>query len=155
MKVALETESSPLDANLESVLPGLHQWHTANNAALKRLQTDVTSLESRVDSRVDGLKDFMEAQQEEHEDKLLIAFSAAARSLLGKRHSSADSSPVRGRGPAVDDPRADAFDLFDSASPLRIAEQNRKRRRLNKEDVSGKSYVSVGGVKSPRSLGYL
>jgi hypothetical protein len=37
LKAAIESEQSPLDANLEAVIPGLHQWHTANSAAVKRL----------------------------------------------------------------------------------------------------------------------
>lgn len=37
MRKALQEEKCPLDACLESVLPGVHQWHQANNQAVVRL----------------------------------------------------------------------------------------------------------------------
>jgi Transcriptional activator of glycolytic enzymes len=37
MRTALQEEKCPLDACLESVLPGVHQWHQANNQAVVRL----------------------------------------------------------------------------------------------------------------------
>jgi Transcriptional activator of glycolytic enzymes len=41
MKRALAEERSPLDASLESVLPGVHQWHHANQSAVSNLHCDV------------------------------------------------------------------------------------------------------------------
>jgi Transcriptional activator of glycolytic enzymes len=55
MKLALETESSPLDANLESVLPGLHQWHTANNQAIGILDKKVDTFTEKVINRLEYL----------------------------------------------------------------------------------------------------
>jgi Transcriptional activator of glycolytic enzymes len=40
MKRELAEERSPLDACLESVLPGVHQWHHANHAAVSSLRDD-------------------------------------------------------------------------------------------------------------------
>jgi hypothetical protein len=34
MKTALENKSNPLDADLEKVLLGVHQWHQANQSEL-------------------------------------------------------------------------------------------------------------------------
>jgi len=42
MRKALAEEKSPLDACLESVLPGVHQWHHANHAAVSSLRQDFT-----------------------------------------------------------------------------------------------------------------
>lgn len=44
MKKALVEEKSPLDACLESVLPGVHQWHHANNAAIASLRDDMKTM---------------------------------------------------------------------------------------------------------------
>jgi hypothetical protein len=44
MKKSLVEEKSPLDACLESVLPGVHQWHHANNAAVASLREDMRSM---------------------------------------------------------------------------------------------------------------
>jgi hypothetical protein len=46
MKRSLAEEKSPLDACLESVLPGVHQWHHANNAAISSLREDMKSMNS-------------------------------------------------------------------------------------------------------------
>jgi Transcriptional activator of glycolytic enzymes len=44
MKKELAEERSPLDACLESVLPGVHQWHHANQAAVTSLRDDTKTL---------------------------------------------------------------------------------------------------------------
>ena len=41
MKNALETEQSPLDANLEKVIPGVHEWHKATHQAINRVTADM------------------------------------------------------------------------------------------------------------------
>jgi Transcriptional activator of glycolytic enzymes len=52
MKIALETEESPLDAKLEHVIPGLKEWHSANNQA-------VNHLDRKVDMKFDNLEDLI------------------------------------------------------------------------------------------------
>jgi Transcriptional activator of glycolytic enzymes len=44
MTKALAEEKSPLDACLETVLPGVHQWHHANQAAVSALRDDTRTL---------------------------------------------------------------------------------------------------------------
>lgn len=44
MKRELENEESPLDANLEKVLPGVHQWHRATHQELSRVTTELRDL---------------------------------------------------------------------------------------------------------------
>jgi hypothetical protein len=53
MKKALEEEKSPLDACLESVLPGVHQWHQANQAAITSLHGDLKSMKTDIN---DGMR---------------------------------------------------------------------------------------------------
>ena len=62
MRVALETEKSPLDANLEKVIPGLHHWHQENNNVMKEVDKRLvgvadclTGLEEKVRLGFDGI----------------------------------------------------------------------------------------------------
>jgi hypothetical protein len=54
MKIALETEESPLDAKLDHVIPGLKEWHSANNQA-------VNHLDRKIDLRFQKMQDTIEA----------------------------------------------------------------------------------------------
>ena len=45
MKTALENEESPLDATVESVLPGVMQQHHATQAEVLNIQDHVSCLE--------------------------------------------------------------------------------------------------------------
>ena len=49
MKNAMDTEECPLDASLEKVLPGMHQWQSANHAAVTRLNNDLSDFRQSVD----------------------------------------------------------------------------------------------------------
>jgi Transcriptional activator of glycolytic enzymes len=55
MKKALQDEKSPLDANLESVLPGVHQWHQANHQIVTRLGDRVEAFAEVVAGGINGL----------------------------------------------------------------------------------------------------
>ena len=50
MKDALDNEETPLDANLEAVIPGLHQWQSQNNADLQGVGQKVDRVEGKMDS---------------------------------------------------------------------------------------------------------
>jgi HPt (histidine-containing phosphotransfer) domain-containing protein len=57
MEDALANDECPLDAKLENVIPGLHQWHRANDQALK-------SVVETVNSHMAGLKETLSAIQD-------------------------------------------------------------------------------------------
>ena len=44
MDLALENEDDPLHANLENVQPSIHEWHNANNSAIKKLRDGIIIL---------------------------------------------------------------------------------------------------------------
>ena len=64
MKQHLTSDTCPLDAKLENVIPGLHQWHRANDASLRQLSESIEDLKGRmqednqstIDSIVESLK---------------------------------------------------------------------------------------------------
>jgi hypothetical protein len=51
MKTHLDTDECPLDAKLENVIPGLHQWHHANDSSLHpQLRETVDGIKSQIDN---------------------------------------------------------------------------------------------------------
>ena len=86
MRTALENERSPLDATLESVLPGVHQWHRANEAAVKRVHGHIDALMETVK---EGLKDGFDRissttafNQQLQDQRLATVFADIAKGLL-------------------------------------------------------------------------
>jgi Transcriptional activator of glycolytic enzymes len=55
MRTALAEEKSPLDACLETVLPGVHQWHLANNQAINRLGDKMDNMAESVGNAIQSL----------------------------------------------------------------------------------------------------
>ena len=53
MKQALSTEECPLDASLEKVLPGVHQWHRINNEEMGRLKGSMREMSSQMTAKLE------------------------------------------------------------------------------------------------------
>ena len=77
MQVALNDENvSPLDATLESVMPGVHQRFVAMDGTLKTLDRKVVSGFEKldtIDTKVDGLADhfnYLQVNNRERDAKL-------------------------------------------------------------------------------------
>jgi hypothetical protein len=85
MKHALINERCPLDANLETVLPGVHQWHRANDSAMSQLKTGLEGLGRELAGRLDTLQGTIQTGQEESEDRLAETFMDIARGIMAKR----------------------------------------------------------------------
>ena len=86
MEHALANESSPLDASLESVLPGVHQWHRANEAAVKSVSRRIDDILELVKVGLkDGFKEITNTtmlNQQVQDKKLAIVFANIAKGLL-------------------------------------------------------------------------
>jgi hypothetical protein len=50
MKPHLDTDECPLDAKLENVIPGLHQWHRVNDSSLPQLLETVDEIKPQIDN---------------------------------------------------------------------------------------------------------
>ena len=48
MKRLLDTEESPLDANLEAAMPGMSQWQSVNHQAAQGVRASVENLAGAV-----------------------------------------------------------------------------------------------------------
>jgi uncharacterized protein YdiU (UPF0061 family) len=64
MKIALRDDQSPLDANLEKVLPGVHQWHRMNNQSIEELKRNIQELGT---AKTDGMKSIADDAREERQ----------------------------------------------------------------------------------------
>ena len=56
MAAALRDDTSPLDADLENVIPGLQQWHRVNQEAMTDLTEEVQELKKLLVSAMETLK---------------------------------------------------------------------------------------------------
>jgi hypothetical protein len=85
MEHALQHEDSPLDANLEKVLPGMHQWHQANESAMTQLKTGVDTLGNKLESGLSQLAEFMKEGQVGSEERLAETFMDIANIIMARR----------------------------------------------------------------------
>jgi hypothetical protein len=64
MRKSLAEETSPLDACLEAVLPGVHQWHQANNTAINQLGERVDSMATCISTGIQAVIDKIDSSDE-------------------------------------------------------------------------------------------
>ncbi len=85
MQVALDDENvSPLDATLESVMPGVHQRFVAMDGTVKTLDRKIVAGFDKLDTKVDGLADHftdLQADNRERDAKLADSLWALAERL--------------------------------------------------------------------------
>jgi hypothetical protein len=88
MQVALDEENvSPLDATLESVMPGVHQRFVAVDGSVKMLDRKIAAgfdKLDQLDTKVDGLADHftdLQADNRERDAKLADSLRALAERL--------------------------------------------------------------------------
>ena len=89
MKSVIQQSSDPMDANLETVLPGVHQWHSVTNDSIKENSTAINALDEKVDTLADridmGLSkvvDHLDNQRAQSERTLAATFINIAQDLL-------------------------------------------------------------------------
>ena len=82
MKTALENESNPLDADLEKVLPGIHQWHQANESKLWGVKSRLDEVIDTVKQGFDGMVDVASETRAESDKCLAGVFLSIAAKLL-------------------------------------------------------------------------
>lgn len=80
LETELRNEKNPLDANLERVIPGLHQWHKVNNDAVCKLTHSVNVLSANVNRSLMDVVDLMNQERERSDQKLAMALRSLAQS---------------------------------------------------------------------------
>ena len=93
MQVALNDENvSPLDATLESVMPGVHQRFVAMDSTLKTLDRKIVSGFEKLDTKVDGMADhfnYLQANNRERDGN----YADLLRTLAARLRAGDGSSP--------------------------------------------------------------
>ena len=102
MHHSLSTESNPIDADLERVLPGVHRWHQANQSALTVINTKVDELVNEFRNGLQQLQEHNTATRVDSDQRIGAAFLRIAQDLLAgaeieddtkASHSSVEEGP--------------------------------------------------------------
>jgi hypothetical protein len=83
MKRHLSSDSDPVAAKLENVIPGLHRWHRANDASMRKLSEDVEELKQSLDQNRRSIVDTI---VESFQEKIAEGLSRATDSLSPSRN---------------------------------------------------------------------
>ena len=78
MATELSNDKSPLDANLEKVLPGIKQWHNINESSIKRLHEDVERLDQTFNEGLQRIVHEARVERAHAGDRMHQAFSRFA-----------------------------------------------------------------------------
>lgn len=112
MRHELNNESIPFDASMETVLPGLQAWQTANHQAVKAINGKVDSVVTVVNNISDRLEGGLlteESQQLLKQDLAASLVSVARDLLRGEGVTRATESPTaQSEGATVVSPLDDA-----------------------------------------------
>jgi len=82
MRQALEHENNPMDANSESVLPGVHRWQNANHGAVQSLKATVEDLTKEMKEGFTNLQEVAPLDQEASNRFLVASFLQVAKQLI-------------------------------------------------------------------------
>ena len=113
MKAAIDNSTDPMDANLETVLPGVHQWHQATNQSIKATSNAIYALDEKFDSFTDCLNEglsrvvhHLDGHRQASDRKLAETFLNIAQDLLNcssqqdLSSAATPAQPIRGKGNA-------------------------------------------------------
>jgi hypothetical protein len=174
MRHELSSQNDPLDANLEKVLPSLHEWHRINKDEMMRLKQSVSSIDgnlcdihSRLDSGFSDIKQSLKSTKVQMKQELAGTFLEIAKHLVRDAGGQlSDSTTLRDIvGPSImtqDEPVGAVDPAQDTLETSRIAEDpadevhqlfRLKPKHLNLLELvqewygTGDYYDSYGGVQ--------
>jgi hypothetical protein len=134
MRHELSSQNDPLDANLEKVLPSLHEWHRINKDEMMRLKQSVSSIDgnlcdihSRLDSGFSDIKQSLKSTKVQMKQELAGTFLEIAKHLVrdagGQLSDSTTLRDIVGPSIMTQDEPVGAFDpAQDTLETSRIAE---------------------------------
>jgi hypothetical protein len=135
MQDALTTEDSPLDANLEKVLPGVHQWHQANESAMHQLKTGVVGLGEKLESGLLQLAEFLKDGQADSEERLADTFMEIANGIMARRGLKRSTTSSRGElspSASLDEEEWTPGENIRNNTPASVVRQVRRRTNAGK-----------------------
>jgi hypothetical protein len=89
MKQQLSSQDDPLDANLEKVLPTLHEWHRINRDEMSHLKEAVATIDvkmsdvhTKIDDNFSEMKEVLMSQKQVNKRELAGTFLEVAKCLV-------------------------------------------------------------------------
>jgi Transcriptional activator of glycolytic enzymes len=82
MTKELRDQKDPLDACLEQVLPGVHQWHRINNNKMAKLEELVLRMDGKLVNGIEQMTETITLTQQESDKQLAFSFLNIAQKLL-------------------------------------------------------------------------
>lgn len=137
MASALTGDESPLDANLERVLPGVHQWHQVQTESLTELRTEFTEFRQEVTGELQAFGEASHTDCLAADQQMAEAFRRLATAHDGLERIHAEHQPSPPSSPV----RAIQTDVAVAGSPPSPAEPStepcRKRMQLKHPSLEG------------------
>jgi hypothetical protein len=87
METQLNTQECPLDASLEKVLPGVHQWHRINNQEMTMIKRSMNELGDRVAQGFMDIQLALQGTKDETMQQLANTLVSASALLLTRPHT--------------------------------------------------------------------
>jgi len=145
MQDLLINEKSPLDANLEAVLPGISRWQSVNHQALMGVRQTVDQLSTNVVAGFQKIAEDSKAQREASDRNLTSAFVNVAHELLAGKEDMvvAKMRRVEVEGETGCQPTALAQQDTPQVAPVRNNGPNIKRCTSYRMVHKHKSLVSM------------
>lgn len=84
MTKELSDQKDPLDANLEKVLPGVHQWHRINSNQMSKLEESLRRIDGKLESGFEQMSETIALSQKESDKHLALSFLNIAQKLLDR-----------------------------------------------------------------------
>ena len=80
-EVPISDSRNPLDANLEAVIPGLHNWHCATNAAIKNMDNKINSIGQTLENKIEALGETLKGEYSKMEETVQAQSTSMGRML--------------------------------------------------------------------------
>lgn len=107
MACVLRNSQDPADAALDTVLPGVHQWHQATNdsikantSALQALDDKVDTLADRIDEGLTAVVNHLDNKRAESDRHMAATFMSVAQSFLQRTATTSTPSTNQFESPA-------------------------------------------------------
>jgi Transcriptional activator of glycolytic enzymes len=127
MRKALSEEKSPLDACLETVLPGVHQWHLANNQAINCLGHKVDCMAETIGNSIHVLINQINRSEEirnQQHQQLASLLELGSNVLRGNAPSARSNNNNNAPAVSMTDIMQDSTSILEQATATTVTDDH-------------------------------
>lgn len=169
MKLELSSQNDPLDANLEKVLPSLHEWHRINRDEMSNLKQAVATIDvkmsdvhTKIDDSFTEMKGVLISNRQQTKKELAGTFLEVAKYLVkdvgGELSDSTTVADILGPSRMTPEDPVDDTDPVQDTEPSSISETNNSLFRMKPKHLyllelvhewygTGDWYDGYGGIQ--------